>query len=140
MQLLRTSMAAGFVAVLALSGCSSSDSGSPSTGAAPTTGLTTTHDAVGTRVRVSGRLEGVGGPAPQPPRPWPGSVSWTGPTHGSVRVGHSGGFRLLLPPGRYEVTGHSPRFGDGHYLCQAPHPLVVRPGAAVHLEVICQLR
>ncbi|WP_151083832.1 hypothetical protein [Nocardioides cynanchi] len=125
-------------ALLALAGCGTSDSGSP---AGAVTGPTTpAHDGIGARVHVSGRLEGVGGPAAQPPRPWPGTVSWTGPTHGTVRVGHDGSFTLDLPAGRYLLTGHSPAYGDGRYVCQAPHPLVVRPGAPAHLDVLCQMR
>jgi hypothetical protein len=140
MELLRSVVLAGSVAALAMSGCSSSDSG-PAAGPAAG-GIVSTRPAVdgtGTRVDVTGRLEGVGGPAPGAPRGWRGSVSWAGPTHGTVRVDSDGLFMLSLPPGRYRLTGHSPQYGDGNYLCQAPHPLVVRAGRPLHLDVLCQM-
>jgi hypothetical protein len=131
---------AAFVAALAVSGCSSSDGG-PAAGPAAADVLSTrpTLDRSHTRVDISGRLEGVGGPAPGAPRGWRGSVSWAGPTHGTVRVDTDGLFTLSLPPGRYRLTGHSPRYGDGDYLCRAAHPLVVRAGRPLHLDVLCQM-
>lgn len=131
-------MSVALLAALALSGCSSTESG-PAASGNPTT-LTPAVDGIGTRILVSGRLEGVGGPAPGAPRPWPGTVTWTGPTHGTVRVHDDGTFTLSLPPGRYHLTGHSPRYGDGDYLCQARHSLVVRKGAPAHPDVLCQLK
>lgn len=125
------------VAALGMSGCSSG--GGP---AAADIGSPRQHtvDGIGTRVDVTGRLEGVGGPAPGAPRPWPGTVAWRGPTHGTVHIATDGRFLLSLPPGRYRVTGHSPRYGDGRYVCRATRPLVVRAGSPVHLDVLCQLR
>jgi hypothetical protein len=125
----------GLTATLAVTGCSSSGSGSASVGALPQHSV----DGIGTRVTVTGRLEGVGGPAPGAPRPWPGTVSWRGPTHGTVTVDAHGRFALSLPPGRYALTGHSPRYGDGAYLCRASRALVVRVGAPAHLNVLCQM-
>jgi hypothetical protein len=123
---------------LAAFGCSSCDGGSRADGAPPT--RLHAADGVGSRVRISGRLEGVGGPAPAAPRPWSGTVLWTGPTHGRVVVAADGRFALSLPPGRYELTGRSPRYGDGDYLCRARHKLVIAPGVPGHLDVLCQMR
>jgi hypothetical protein len=122
---------------MTLSGCSSSGGGPSSSGTA--TPITPADDGIGTRLVVSGQLLGVGGPAPGAPRSWPGSVSWTGPTHGTVRVHSDGRFALSLPPGRYELTGHSPRYGDSDYLCRAAHPVVVGTHGPLRVDVWCQL-
>ena len=136
--MLRSLTVVGLAAALAMSGCSSTGSGPGATGSlAPPQSIT---DGIGDRVQVVGLLEGVGGPAPGAPRHWPGTVAWAGPTHGTVPVGSDGRFVLSLPPGRYRLTGHSPMYGDGAYLCQAPRPLVVRAGAPVHLDVLCQMK
>jgi hypothetical protein len=138
MQVIPRSAAVISLVVLAAFGCSSCDGGSTADGATPT--RLHPSDGVGSRVRVSGRLEVVGGPAPGAPRAWPGTVLWTGPTHGSVVVAGDGRFALSLPPGRYELTGHSPRYGAGDYLCRARHTLVIQPGTPAHLDVVCQMR
>jgi hypothetical protein len=137
MEHLRRAWLVGLVTALAVSGCSSPAGRPGATGSLSEQ----QHGGAGValRVDVTGRLEGVGGPAPGAPRRWPGTVSWSGPTHGTVRVGTDGRFVLSLPAGRYRLTGHSPRYGDGDYLCVAPHPLVVRTGAPAHLDVLCQM-
>jgi hypothetical protein len=124
-------------AALAMSGCSSGGRPAPAGIGSP---RQHTRDGIGTRVDVTGRLEGVGGPAPGAPRPWPGTVTWRGPTAGTVHVATDGRFLLSLPPGRYQVTGHSPRYGDGRYLCRATRPLVVGAGPPVHLDVLCHMK
>jgi hypothetical protein len=94
--------------------------------------------------QVHGRLEGVGGPAPGAPRAWPGTVTLTA-DDGNATTVHTdadGRFHVAATsgPGHYTLTGHSPLYGDGDYLCRALHPLVVRVGAPVHLDVWCQMR
>ena len=57
---------------------------------------------------LTGHLYGVGGPAPGLPRPWPGTVTLTGPgVNRDVPVGASGTYSVTVPAGRYTVTGHS---------------------------------
>jgi hypothetical protein len=65
---------------------------------------------------VAGRLVMEGGPlrpgGRQPGRrPIPGTVTFTSAGHRRVmvRVGPSGTFSVRLPPGRYHVSGRSPR-------------------------------
>jgi hypothetical protein len=96
-------------------------------------------DGIGTRVTVTGRLEGVGGPVARVMH-WPGSIHVQGPVHMDVATDAGGHFRLRVPPGRYVLTGHSPQYGDGHYLCQAAVPLIVTKGRPVRMNVLCQMR
>jgi hypothetical protein len=89
---------------------------------------------------VTGHLYGVGGPPPGSPRPWPGTVTLTG---GGVRqdvsVGASGTFSVMVPPGSYTVTGHSPLFGSGTYACQAAGIVTVTSGHTTKADVLCQM-
>jgi hypothetical protein len=117
--------------VLALSSaCGSAPSPQSSTGAAPTD----------SPVAVSGHLEGVGGPAPGAPRAWQGTVSWHGSSSGTVATDSDGAFDLALPPGHYVLTGHSPQYGDGAYLCRAGRPVVVHAGQPLRVDVLCQMK
>lgn len=108
-------------------------------------GSTTACSALGpTDGTVTGHLYGVGGPAPvtapSSPRPWPGTVTVTGSgVHLELRVGADGAFSLRVRPGRYTVTGHSPRFGDGTYLCQATGMATVASGHTTKADVLCQM-
>jgi hypothetical protein len=93
---------------------------------------------------VAGHLYGVGGPAsaaaPPSPRPWPGTVTLTGPgVHRDVPVGASGTFSVTVPPGTYTVTGHSPLYGSGAYACQAAGPVTVTSGHTTQADVLCQM-
>jgi hypothetical protein len=93
---------------------------------------------------VTGHLYGVGGPAtltaPPSPRPWPGTVTLSGPgVHRDVPVGASGTFSVTVPPGRYTVTGHSPLYGSGTYLCQAAGAVTVTSGHTTKADVLCQM-
>src|ERR1700735_2939341 len=48
---------------------------------------------------LAGHLYGVGGPAPGLPRPWPGTVTLTGPgVHQDVSVGADGSYSGRGPP------------------------------------------
>jgi len=112
---------AGFTAA-----CSGSTGGSPADGT------------------LTGHLYGVGGPAtvsgPPSPRPWPGTVTLVGPAvHRDVTVGAGGTFSVVVPAGRYTVTGHSPNYGSGTYLCQAAGEVTVTSGHTTKADVLCQM-
>jgi len=89
---------------------------------------------------LAGHLYGVGGPAPGAPRPWPGTVTLTGPgVHRDVQVGASGSFSVLLPAGTYTVAGRSPRYDSGAGLCRAAGPATVITGHRTRADVLCQM-
>lgn len=93
---------------------------------------------------LTGHLYGVGGPAtlaaPPSPRPWPGTVTLVGPgVDVDVRVGADGAFSVVVPAGRYTVTGHSPNFGSGTYACQAAGMVTVTSGHTTKADVLCQM-
>jgi hypothetical protein len=93
---------------------------------------------------VTGHLYGVGGPAsvaaPPSPRPWPGTVTLSGPgVHRDVPVGASGTFSVTVPPGTYTVVGHSPLYGSGAYLCRAAGQVTVTSGHTAKADVLCQM-
>jgi hypothetical protein len=93
---------------------------------------------------VAGHLYGVGGPAtisvPPSARAWPGTVILVGSgVHVDVSVGANGTFSVVVPVGRYTVTGHSPRFGSGTYLCQAAGVVTVTSGHTTKADVLCQM-
>jgi hypothetical protein len=89
---------------------------------------------------LTGHLYGVGGPAPGAPRPWPGTVTLTGPgVHRDIQVGASGSFSVLVPAGTYTVAGRSPRYGSGTGLCRAAGPATVTTGHRTRTDVLCQM-
>ncbi len=89
---------------------------------------------------LTGHLYGVGGPAPASPRPWPGTVTLTAPgVHRDVPVGASGTFSVMVPPGRYAVAGHSPRYESGAGLCRAAGVVTVTSGHTTKADVLCQM-
>jgi hypothetical protein len=89
---------------------------------------------------LTGHLYGVGGPAPGLPRPWPGTVTVTGPgVHRDVPVGADGSYSVTVPAGRYTVTGHSPLYGSGTYLCRATEVATVTGGRTTKADVLCQM-
>jgi len=86
---------------------------------------------------LTGHLYGVGGPVPGF-RPWPGTVTPTGPgVHRDVPVGASGSYSVMVPAGSYTVTGHSPVYGG---LCQAAKVATVTSGHSAKADVLCQMR
>jgi hypothetical protein len=90
---------------------------------------------------LTGHLYGVGGPAPGLPRPWPGTVTLTGPgVHRDVPVGASGSYSVMVPAGSYTVAGHSPLYGSGTGLCQAAGAATVTSGHSTTSDVLCQMR
>ena len=92
----------------------------------------------------SPRPYGVGGPAtvtaPPSPRPWPGTVTVTGPgVHLDIPVGAGGAYSVRVPPGRYTVAGHSPLYGTGTYSCQAAGTATVTSGHSTKADVLCEM-
>jgi hypothetical protein len=75
---------------------------------------------------ITGTLRMIGGPAGNN-RPVAGTVSITSATGSGcdIAVSDSGAFDVAVPVGHYTVTGHSPSFGDGQYLCSADGPVNV---------------
>lgn len=92
---------------------------------------------------VTGKFVRVGGPAPGSPVPLPGTItarSVTGQTFTAMAT-RNGRFELLLPPGRYHVTGRSPLMQSGQMICGATTGLLVTHGkAAGPVTVICSIR
>jgi hypothetical protein len=121
----------GLVVALLTLGSACGPGSSP---AAPTGGLPAKYV-------VTGHLEGVGGPSGRGATPWTGTVTWTGSRHGSAHTDSHGLFTLELPRGTYRLTGHSPSFGDGAYLCSAVHPVTLSGTTTrLRLDVLCQMK
>ena len=94
---------------------------------------------------VTGLLVRVGGPAPGSPVPLPGTVVARNATGDkfSTTTGKDGRFQLSLPPGTYELTGHSPQvMADGQeMLCRATKAVhVTRDGTVDNIWVVCSIR
>jgi len=93
---------------------------------------------------LTGHLYGVGGPttatAPGSPRPWPGTLTVTGPgVHLDVPVAAGGAYSVRVPPGRYTVAGHSPLYDSGTALCRAAGIATVTSGHTTKADVLCQM-
>ncbi|HEY1918602.1 MAG TPA: hypothetical protein VGH27_23760 [Streptosporangiaceae bacterium] len=89
---------------------------------------------------LAGHLYGAGGPAPGLARPWPGTVTLSGPgVDRDVPVGASGTYSVVVPAGRYAVVGHSPLYGSGTALCQATGTVTVTSGHTTRADVFCQM-
>jgi hypothetical protein len=90
---------------------------------------------------LTGHIYGVGGPAPGAPRPWPGTVTLTGPgVHLAIGVGAGGRYSVRVPAGTYAVAGRSPLYQDGAGACRAAGPVTVASGHRTEADVLCQLR
>ena len=92
---------------------------------------------------LQGHLYGVGGPAPGTAKPWPGTVTVTGPGyHRDVSVGADGAYSVVVPPGRYVVVGHSPYLTDNDVTatCPAPQDAQVAAGHTTKLDAFCHMR
>jgi len=75
------------------------------------------------------------------PRPWPGTVTLTGPGgRRAISVGVGGGYSVLVPAGTYTVAGRSPLYQDGAGVCRAAGPVMVASGYRTRADVLCQLR
>jgi hypothetical protein len=89
---------------------------------------------------LTGHLYGVGGPAPGLPRPWPGTVTLTGPgVDRDVPVGADGTYAVTVPVGRYTVVGRSPLYESGAALCRATGVATVTSGHITTADVLCQM-
>ena len=89
---------------------------------------------------LAGHLYGVGGPAPGLPRPWPGTVTLTGPgVHQDVSVGADGSYSVRVPGGVYTVVGRSPLYESGGALCRATEAATVTSGHTTTADVFCQM-
>lgn len=95
-------------------------------------------------VKVSGVFVMVGGPAPGVRLPLPGHIVATNTAGRRYigTVGKSGHFTIWLPPGTYDLTGHSPRVQVDHHemRCAGAHPVHARAGSpAPRVEVVCSI-
>ena len=117
-----------------MAGCASASAGGPT----PSTG------------HLAGRLVMEGGPlgpgGQQPAvRPIRGTVTFTaaGRAPVTVKVGSSGTFSVLLPPGRYHVSGRSPAIvqADGgdrtEQPCSQPASATVTAGHTATVTLAC---
>jgi hypothetical protein len=95
---------------------------------------------------IAGTLRMIGGPPPGISQPVAGTVSIESATGSGcdISVSAAGSFDVAVPVGRYTVTGHSPSFGDGQYLCSVAGPVDVTStglGAQpVEVTVNCPVR
>ena len=90
---------------------------------------------------LAGHLYRVGGMAPGAPRPWPGTVTLTGPgVHRDIQVSASGRFSVLVPAGTYAVAGRSPLYQGGAGVCRATGPATVTTGHRTEADVLCQVK
>lgn len=127
--------------VLALAGCSTHSSVAGTSSGQEARAGTTTSAANRTTGVVHGRLLLVGGPSPGRPRPaTSGTVRLSGPSSETVSVDGRGLFEITIAGGTYQVTGASPEYGDGTYLCRSPGPVTVNPARTSNVPVYCQLR
>lgn len=104
-----------------------------------------TGTVTGTLVRVGGPVR-LGTTDPAASRvPLPGRVVAVG-TDGSrytAAVDQSGHYTISLPPGTYQLTGHSPlvRSDDVEMQCRAAHAVQVTAGTTTTgIDVICSIR
>jgi hypothetical protein len=120
------------VVVLSLAGCTS---GASSDARSRATDPATRIDAH--TVEVSGDFLMSGGPYPGRDVPLSGTVVFES-SDAAVRVtlDSSGHFTVRVPPGRYQVTGTSPRF-QGRRPCRQFAPLEARLGGGNHVRVSC---
>jgi hypothetical protein len=81
----------------------------------------------------------VGGPV-DVHQPVDGSVTIEGPVDRTIDVGSDGTFSIWVPPGRYSLTGHSPLYGGGEYLCRGLTPVTVHMGQTTSTDVGCDMR
>jgi hypothetical protein len=127
---------------LTLTACTSSGSlGSQPTHGQNPTSKPSTHSSLGT---ISGHLLLVGGPNGVSPTPVGGYiVAMRAPNHPLVTaqkkvIGADGSFSVQVPPGRYFISGTSPRFGNG--TCSSDGQLTVTTGHTTVADVLCQMK
>jgi hypothetical protein len=88
---------------------------------------------------ISGRLLVVGGPN-NARFPVKGVVTVEGSGRAPIPVGSRGRYSIVVPPGRYVLSGRSPNYNDGKGRCEAASPVTVRNGAEISVDVLCQMR
>ncbi|HEX3707134.1 MAG TPA: hypothetical protein VHV76_10930 [Mycobacteriales bacterium] len=54
--------------------------------------------------------------------------------------GQLGNFELEVPPGRYTLTGRSPKYEGGHGVCRGYKAVTVKPDGSAYVNVLCQER
>jgi len=59
-------------------------------------------------------------------------------TNVTVNVGDSGRFAVRVAPGSWTVTGRSPTFGGGQYVCVTGGSVVVTSNHRVSVTVTCE--
>lgn len=93
---------------------------------------------------AAGMLIRVGGPALSAAVPLPGRVTATRKdgTRITVAVAKDGQFRMSLPPGTYQFTGHSPlvHVDNVEMTCRAAHPVhITASKTTVGVKIICSI-
>ena len=91
-------------------------------------------------VEVHGRLRMTGGPSGASQPGVSGTVSFVGRGTGDRYAGTAdarGSFTVTVPPGRYTVTGTSPRFMGGQGSCGTAVPTVVPASGLTGVVVAC---
>jgi hypothetical protein len=126
---------------LTLTACTTSGSLGPTPAHGPVSTTPSTHSSLGT---IFGHLLLVGGPNGVSPTPVGGYiVAMRAPNHPLVTahnqvVGADGSFSVQVPPGRYFISGTSPRFGNG--TCSSDGKLTVTSGQTIVADVLCQMK
>jgi hypothetical protein len=130
------------VAVVALAGVGSqlfrsTGHDNPLRGASPSAVAPAT-----TGVPVSGQLRLTGGPSAASEHGTSGTVSFVAGdgTKTTVTAAGDGAFSVRLKPGMYTVTGSSPLYGDGKYVCHADGPVTVSERSLTGVLVACSRR
>jgi hypothetical protein len=97
---------------------------------------------------ATGMLVRVGGPptlsGPPPSLPLPGTVIARNAAgqQFTATAGNDGRFKLSLPPGRYQLTGHSPQVwvNNQQMLCSAQDAIQVTKHRPLHnIWVVCSI-
>jgi hypothetical protein len=126
---------------LTLTACTTSGSLRPPPARSPSSTTPGTHSSLGT---ISGHLLLVGGPSGVGPTPIGGYiVAMRAPNQPLVTahkqvIGADGSFSVQVPPGRYFLSGTSPRFGNG--TCSSDGKLTVTSGHTTVADVLCQMK
>lgn len=92
---------------------------------------------------IVGSFRTAGGPTPSSVRPLAGRIEAHAQTRGgkvaAANTTYAGGrFEIVVPPGRYWLTGHSHQVAGED--CLALRAVVVRVGHTSHTNVFCQIR
>jgi hypothetical protein len=135
-----TSTTVAVVAVVALAGVGSQMFRSVDGHDSPLRGVTSTSVApAASGSDVSGQLRLTGGPSSASEHGTSGTVYFVASdgTKTTVSAAVDGAFSVRLKPGVYTVTGASPLYGDGKYVCQADNPVTVSADRRADVLVAC---